>query len=378
MNICIVTEYFPHSNNLEIKGGVEVCAFNEAQQLSKYNKITVLTSNDENNTESFYLDDIHVICCGDKRGYTQKGSLTKRLKFMKDAYNIGKTLKDTDLVIGYNFITYPVALKIARKLNIPLAARYHDVWIGRWISTIGITGLFGEIMERYFLRQDIDLLLPVSDYTRENLLPYAPSETIKTVHNIVDFPKVESEPYTKPTIACVARLVEYKRVDDLIKAVNIIKNEIPDIQCKIIGTGPQESELKQLTHDLNLEDNIEFLGFVEKHDDVMKVVNSSKVFCLPSIIEGFGIVIIEAISLKTPFVAAEIPPVVEASGRKGGLFYEPKNYEELSQCLLKILNDKQLYTKLQEEGYIQSKNYSKEAIGLKLNKIFNELKIRKK
>ena len=67
MNICIVTEYFPHSENLEIKGGVEVCAFNEAQQLSKYNNITVLTSNDENNTDDFYIDNIHVICCGNKR-----------------------------------------------------------------------------------------------------------------------------------------------------------------------------------------------------------------------------------------------------------------------------------------------------------------------
>lgn len=302
MNICIVTEYFPHSANLEIKGGVEVCAFNEAQQLSKHNNITVLTSSDENNTEAFYIDNIHVICCGNKRGYTQKGSFIKRLQFMKDAYGVGKNLGDIDLIVGYNFITYPVAWKISQKLKIPVVARYHDVWIGRWVKTIGITGLFGEFLERYFLKQDINLILPVSDYTKNNLLPYFPEEKIKTVHNIVDFPVVESEAYTKPTIACVARLVEYKRVEDLIKAVDIVKKTVPDIQCKIIGTGPLELELKELTGTLNLEDNIEFLGFVEKHEDVMKVVNSSKIFCLPSVVEGFGIVIVEALSLKTPFV----------------------------------------------------------------------------
>lgn len=373
MNICIVTEYFPHSADLEIKGGVEVCAFNEAQQLSKYNNITVLTSHDENNTDDFYIDDIHVICCGDKRGYTQKGSFTKRLKFMKDAYTTGKNLKDIDLVIGYNFITYPVAWKISQKLDIPIVARYHDVWIGRWVDTIGITGLFGEVIERYFLKQDVDLILPVSDYTKNNLIEYFPKEKIKTVHNIVDFPTVESKPYEKPTISCVARLVEYKRVEDLIKATKIVKETIPDIQCKIIGTGPLDNQLKQLTKDLNLEENIEFLGFVEKHDDVMKVVNSSDIFCLPSVVEGFGIVIVEALSLKTPFVAAEIPPVVEASGRKGGLFFEPKNYKQLSEYILKLLNDKQLYKQLQEEGYTQSKNYTKEAIGKKLNNIFNNM-----
>ena len=373
MNICIVTEYFPHSTDLDIKGGVEVCAFNEAQQLSKYNKVTVLTSNEDNKNDEFYIDDIHVICCGKKRGYVQKGSFMSRLNFMKDSLDVGKKLDDIDLVIGYNFITYPIANKIAKKHSIPLVARYHDVWIGSWVKNMGITGVFGEVLERNFLKQDIDLILPVSDFTKNNLLKYVDESKVKTIHNIVDFPIVESEKYEKPTISCVARLVDYKRVEDLIKAISIVKKTIPDIQCKIIGTGPLEDDLKALTKNLNLEDNVEFLGFVEKHEDVMKVVNSSWIFCLPSIVEGFGIVVIEALSLKTPFVAAEIPPVVEASGKKGGLFFKPKDYKGLSECILKLLNDEKLYEKLQEEGYKQSKNYTKEVIGKKINDAINSI-----
>ena len=373
MNICIVTEYFPHSKDLDIKGGVEVCAFNEAQQLSKYNNVTVLTSNEDNDNDDFYIDDIHVICCGKKRGYVQKGSFTNRLNFMKDALDTGKKLDDIDLVIGYNFITYPIANKIAKKLKVPIVARYHDVWIGNWVKNMGITGLFGEVIERNFLKQDVDLFLPVSDFTRDNLKKYVDEEKITTIHNIVDFPVVESESYEKPTISCVARLVDYKRVEDLIRAVSIVKESIADIQCKIIGTGPLEGDLKALVHELNLEDNIEFLGFVQKHEDVMKVVNSSQIFCLPSIVEGFGIVVIEALSLKTPFVAAEIPPVVEASGRKGGLFFKPKDYVGLSECILKLLGDKELYEHLQEEGYAQSKNYTKEVIGKKINDAINSI-----
>ncbi|MDO5826107.1 MAG: glycosyltransferase family 4 protein [Methanosphaera sp.] len=373
MNICIVTEYFPHSNDLDIKGGVEVCAFNEAHELSKYNNVTVLTSKEDNENDEFYIDDIHVICCGKKRGYVQKGSFMSRLNFMRDSLNVGRKLDDIDLVIGYNFITYPIADKIAKKHSIPLVARYHDVWIGNWVKNMGITGLFGEVLERDFLKQDIDLILPVSDFTKKNLLKYVDESKVKTIHNIVDFPSVESDSYKKPTISCVARLVEYKRVEDLIRAVNIVKKSIPDIQCKIIGTGPLEDDLKELTKELNLEDNVEFLGFVEKHEDVMKVVNSSRIFCLPSIVEGFGIVVIEALSLKTPFVAAEIDPVVEASSKKGGLFFKPKDYNGLSECILKLLNDEKLYEKLQEEGYEQSKNYTKEVIGKKLNDAINSI-----
>lgn len=372
MNILIVTEYFPSGESLDIKGGVEVCCFNEATELSRYHNVTVLTSR-EGEVGEFHIGDVHVICCGDSHGYVQKGSFTSRLKFMKDALNKHEMLEDIDLVVGYNFITYPVAYKLAKKLNSKVALRYHDVWVGEWIKNMGITGLFGEVLERYVLRKDIDLYLAVSDFTANNLKKHVDEDRVVTVHNIVDFPSVESESYTRPTISCVARLVEYKRVDDLIRAVNIIKEEIPDIQCKIIGTGPEESNLRQLTSQLDLDDHIEFLGFVEEHDDVMKVVNSSQVFCLPSIVEGFGIVIIEAQSLETPFVAARIPPVVESSGQKGGLFFEPKNYEQLASQILKLLNDEELYHKLQKEGLKNTDNYTKEVIGEKLNKEYENL-----
>ena len=105
----------------------------------------------------------------------------------------------------------------------------------------------------------------------------------------------------------------------------------------------------------------------------MKVVNSSHVFCLPSIVEGFGIVIIEAQSLETPFVAARIPPVVESSGQKGGLFFEPKNYEQLASQILKILDDEELYHKLQREGLENKNKYTSEVIGEKLNRIYTNL-----
>ncbi|WP_292473055.1 glycosyltransferase family 4 protein [Methanosphaera sp.] len=372
MNICIVTEYFPHSDCLDIKGGVEVCCYNEALGLSKYHNVTVLTSK-EGELDEFNIQDVHVICCGEDRGYVQKGSFTSRLKFMKDAVDKHKDLEDIDLVIGYNFITYPVAYKLAEKLNSKVALRYHDVWIGEWTKNMGISGLFGEILERYIFKKDIDLYVAVSDFTRNNLNKYVDNTKTITVHNIVDFPMVESEKYDKPTISCVARLVEYKRVNDLIKAVALIKDEIPEIQCKIIGTGPEDENLKNLTKQLELDENIEFLGFVEEHDDVMKVVNSSDVFCLPSIVEGFGIVIIEAQSLETPFVAARIPPVVESSGQKGGLFFEPKNHEELAKQILTILNDRELYKKLQIEGLENKNNYTKEVIGDKLNKAYESL-----
>lgn len=372
MKICIVTEYFPRTENFEIKGGAEASAFNESYQLSKNNEVVVLTSREEGTPSEYEIKGIKVICCGRERSYVQSGSFLNRLSFMKDAYYTGKKL-NVDIVIGYNFITHPVAWKISKKLNIPAVARYHDVWIGEWFKNMGPGGLAGEILERYNLSRDFSLIVSVSDYTRKNLEKHFPADKIAVVPNIVDFSPVKSKKYPETTISCVARLVEYKKVDDLIRAMNILQKEIPDIKCKIVGTGPMEKKLQSLSHDLNLNDSIEFCGFVEKHEDVLKIINSSHVFCLPSIVEGFGIVIVEAMGCGVPFVAARIPPVMEASNEKGGIFFQPENWEELAEKLKYILKNREIYEDLQKQGLKQSKKYQKEYVGEKLETLYNKL-----
>lgn len=367
MKICFVTEYFPRSKDLEIKGGAEAAAFNEAYFLSKNHEITVLTSFEEGMEKKVAIGNIQVIACGKKRSYTQKGSFKNRISFMKAAYDVGKGL-DFDLIVGYNFITYISAWKISQKLNIPCVARYHDVWIGNWVKNIGFFGIAGEILERYFLSRDIDLILPVSNFTAKNLENYFPKDKIAVVHNIVEFEEVKSEKFHDKTISCVSRLVEYKRVEDLILAIDTLVNDYGynHLKCKIVGTGPMKDRLENILKDKNLEDNITFCGFVEKHEDVLKIINSSYIFCLPSEVEGFGIVIVEALGCEVPFVASNIPPIMEASGKKGGLFFNVGNYKDLASKIKLLLDDDELYQKLKKKGKKQYKNYQGDSIAKEL------------
>lgn len=379
MRICFITEYFPKSSEIEIKGGVEVTAFNEAFYLSKNNEITVLTSYEDGMEKETNIGNIKVIACGKKRNYAQKGSFKNRLSFMKAAHDVGKKL-DFDIVVGYNFITHVGAWKLSQKLNIPCVARYHDVWIGEWRKNIGILGLFGEVLERYFLSRDVDLILAVSNFTANNLKNYFPEEKIAVVHNIVEFDEVKSEKFKDTTISCVSRLVEYKKIEDLILAMDILVNETEDnnhvyknLQCKIVGTGPMEKKLKNMAKEKNLENNVTFYGFIEKHEDVLKIINSSYIFCLPSKVEGFGIVIVEALGCKVPFVASNIPPVMEASGEKGGLFFQVENHEDLAEKIKTLLEDNSLYEKLKEEGKEQYNKYQGKYMAKKIESYYSSL-----
>ncbi|HDN73473.1 MAG TPA: glycosyltransferase, partial [Archaeoglobus sp.] len=83
---------------------------------------------------------------------------------------------------------------------------------------------------------------------------------------------------------------------------SLIKREISDIKCIIIGDGPEKEKLMKLAKELRVEENVKFVGFLENHDDVIAYMKSSKVFVLPSTREGFGIVALEANACGLPVI----------------------------------------------------------------------------
>jgi len=98
--------------------------------------------------------------------------------------------------------------------------------------------------------------------------------------------------------------MDFKNVDILIKAIYLIKIQKPDIKCIIIGNGPEETKLKNLAEELNLADNIKFVGFLDQRQ-VYSYMKSSKIFVLPSTREGFGMVVIEANACGIPVITID-------------------------------------------------------------------------
>ncbi|AEK20112.1 glycosyltransferase family 4 protein [Methanococcus maripaludis] len=360
MKILIITEYFPSSENCDIKGGVEARAFYFAKNLAKKHDVTVITSFDAGTLHNETISGINVIRCGKKRNYSHGGNFIDRLSFIFSAIKTGKRL-DVDIVDGYNFISYIIAYKISKFLNIPRVATYHDVWIGEWIKNMGlINGIIGEILERYVLSKKWDKFIAVSKYTKQKLKNKGIREdNISVAYNGIDLENYNSSnDKEENTICYVGRLVKYKKVDDLIKAVKIVKNDIPNIKLNIVGSGPEEKNLKKIVTEKNLEDNVKFLGFLKSHSEVMEYLKRAKLFSLPSVVEGFGMVTIEAVACTTPYVNSKIPPTVEITHNGlGGILYEPENISELSDSIKCLLNDNDLYLTKQVECKNLSKNY---------------------
>jgi glycosyltransferase involved in cell wall biosynthesis len=363
MRICLVVEFFPTHEGADTRGGVETRAFYVAKHLARRHEVTVLTSRERETPPRQVISGVEVVRCGREREYTQKWDLGARASFVL----AGRTLAGKfNLVEGQNFVSYPLAWWLSRKMGVPAVATYHDVWLGEWARNVGPGGVLGELAERYILTRKWSLIIANSHVTRDKLIRAGvPGERIEVIPTGVDlkfFEGLKVEKSRHPTICCISRLVEYKRVQDLIRALKFVREEVPGVRCRIVGSGPEEPNLRRLAESLGVGSSVEFLGFIPERRRVMEVLASSHVFCLPSTVEGMGLVLVESMACGVPFVASRLPALVETSGGKGGVFFEPTNVRQLAERLIALLTDETERRRLAREGRDRAKDFDWEVL----------------
>ncbi len=379
MKVLHITEYFPRSADCEVRGGIEARAFYISRELARLgHDVTVLCARLPDEPVEHDLDGIHVRRCGPVRPYTQAGSKVARLEFVRSSIQAGRALKP-DLVDGQNYLAYIAAIHIARPLRIPRIATYHDVWLGEWRKNMGFSaGLMGEALERYVLAHRWDQFIVNSGATKTKLVGVARSGSkIDVVYNGIsldDYTGLRPERFSRPTICYVGRLVRYKRVHDLLHALVKVRATIPDIHLEIVGSGPDEGDVAALVEQLGLQRSVTLRGFVEKHRDVLDVMARSHVLCLPSEVEGFGMVIVEALACGTPIVASALDPIREITQEgRGGSLFPVGDVDEMARQLVAMFEDSALHARSVTEGRAIASGFDWSALGTQTEAIYQRV-----
>ena len=183
-------------------------------------------------------------------------------------------------------------------------------------------------------------------------------ERIHLIYNGFDvaaFDARESAPTPRRSgeivIGNAGRLTRQKGQHLLLEAVALLRQRgAPPFRVRIAGIGELEDELKNQAGSLGLDDVVEFVGFVE---DMKAFQQGIDIFALPSLWEGFGFVLAEAMCLSRPVAAfdvSSIPEVVE-DGVTGLL--SPPTAEGLADNLLRLLNDAPLRARLGAAGRLR-------------------------
>jgi glycosyltransferase involved in cell wall biosynthesis len=216
------------------------------------------------------------------------------------------------------------------------------------------------LLNRFLFRRVMTKLLCNSEHTRDMVLSANPNliprERTFVVHNGLDLPLFDDLPAEpllprqgqEMVIGCAGRLTEQKGHVYLIEAMAILRQRGIHARVLLAGTGALEGELRAHVQRLGLEAHFHFLGFV---DEMKRFYAAVDIFALPSLWEGFGYVLTEAMSMRLPVVAfatSNIPEVVVHE--ETGLLVPVRDVEALADSLERLVRDQDLRTRLGHAG----------------------------
>mgnify|MGYP001145837454 CR=1 FL=1 len=198
-------------------------------------------------------------------------------------------------------------------------------------------------------------IIAISRAVKINLIESGvPANMIKTIYNGIDLTVYRnSHPTLRkhlgvtsdiPIIGIVARLVWEKGYEYAIKAMPRVLEKFPKAILVIIGDGPQEKPLKKLCMDLDITDSVIFMGF---QNNVENLAIDFDVFVLPSVSEGLGLALLEAMALEKPVITTEVGGIPEVvKNGINGLLVPPENEMLLAENIIKILTSEEMANSL--------------------------------
>lgn len=277
-----------------------------------------------------------------------------------------KSKQITDILRIENVSTIIINLPADLKVAAPAAKKAGVIKIiYRRGSAIPIKNKF---LNRILFRNYIDEIIANSEATKNTILTNNPNLFDKTKINVIynglvlnenSDNKEKDHIYKKQgnefVIGNAGRFVKQKNHRFLIHLAARLKKENFNFKLLLAGSGKLQSEIEELARQNQVEDKIIFTGFVE---DVKSFMECIDIYILPSLWEGFGYVLAEAMICKKPVIAFNIssnPEIIK--DRETGFLVEQNNMDETFDKVKLLANDIELRERMGLEGEKRVKNY---------------------
>lgn len=179
----------------------------------------------------------------------------------------------------------------------------------------------------------------------------------------------------KPYLLFVGRLEEKKNIKRLVQAFAILKKKLKlkpyDLNLVLAGRpGFGYNKIREEIEKNDLADSVIEPGWLGE-EKLPALYNGAEVFVFPSLYEGFGIPLLEAMACGTPVVTSKITSLPEIAAG-AGLLVNPENPEDIAEAIEKILNDKNLKSELISKGLERVKNFSWEKCACETLEVIRE------
>lgn len=165
-----------------------------------------------------------------------------------------------------------------------------------------------------------------------------------------------------------------KNLIRLFEAVSRIENINLVVVGKTTGDGRQGwmfDEIIKKPKELGIENRVIFTGFVPT-ESLVYLLNGAKAYILPSLWEGFGIPVVEAMACEIPVIVSNVSSLPEVVG-KAGILVDPMSLDQIEQAIRLLISDSKLRNKKSKEGLNQTKKFSWEKMTRSVLKVFEKV-----
>ncbi len=259
-----------------------------------------------------------------------------------------------------------------------------------------------------FIARNVNCVVAVSPFVKKELISEfeVNKDKVKFIGNPVDFEEIRIktlEPispewrkaFVGKTILNLGRLIPEKGQELLIKSFAKVRQLLPDTNLVLIGDGEEKKKLQELVKNLDLENNVFFLGFQKNPYKFMK---HASIFVLTSRYEGFGLALVEAMTCGLPVIT--VTPSAswilgcESTDHKINEelvyaeygMYVPLNWdniqeeynmekeaEKLAKAILTLLQNRSLFERYKKASAERSRQFSLTTISVEYENLFNHL-----
>lgn len=276
-------------------------------------------------------------------------------------------------------------LAIAKKRTATVTT-IHDVFA---LSIPGYSSFLDSLIYKYWLTRPssrTDAIITVSKQSYSDILKYL-SRNSEKIHIIpygvsYKFRPIRPDHYEKilryhfgisrPYVLYVGALTERKNLVRLLKAFANVSKLYPEYLLVLAGPGSwKQSPIESTIMELNLEKHVHLTGPLTD-DELPALYNGASLFAFPSLYEGFGLPVLEAMACGTPVLTSNISSLPEVVGN-AGVLVDPYNIEDIAQAICRLISDPLLSQEYRKLGLDRASTFSWEKTAQKTLEIYEKI-----
>lgn len=316
-----------------------------------------------------------------------------RMMRYRDIVRLAQSLRGRkfDLIhIHTPFIAHYAGLALARELGLPCVLTYHTLfeeYLHHYIPFM--PRAWSRPLARRFSREQcnaVNQVIVPSSAMLERLRAYGvrtPIEVLPTGIPLTQFTTRDASGFRsqyaidpkRPVMLFVGRVAFEKNLAFLLRVIEIARGSHPEILLVIAGQGPAESRLKRLTRKLGLENNVRFIGYLDRVRELPACYCAAEAFVFASDTETQGLVLLEAMAAGVPVISTAVMGTRDILAPERGALVAPQDAAGFAATINRLLGDAALRSRLADEAPQYAREWASDVMARRLADFYHRAKV---